>query len=336
MRKQAFQHAELRDENDNIIQEGAYGKESALANSQNDGFIDYVMNNLEALNDNQTDGDSALSDHIANTDNPHKVTASQLGLATAYKYKGSLASYGDLPTDAEVGDVYNVAKADTEHGIDAGDNVAWTGTDWDVLAGNVDLSDYALTASVDSKISGLRQDVNDGTTPAGALTETMLAQIKELIAVAKQEAKEEALQANYPVGAPYVSFTDPRNPAEILGFGTWEALDAGHTLVAAGTATENGTTYNFEAGSTGGEFAHQLTVGEMPSHTHKLTRQQWYTNDTGDTSVVSIYSWRDVYTGTAPAYNAINPTRDIKNTGGSNRHNNLPPYASVYLWHRTA
>ena len=49
MRPTVFQKAELRDENDNIIQQGAYGKGSALSNSTNNAFIDYVMNNLEFL-----------------------------------------------------------------------------------------------------------------------------------------------------------------------------------------------------------------------------------------------------------------------------------------------
>ena len=46
-----FQKAELRDANDNIIQQGAYGKGSALSNATNTGWIDYVMNNLEFLYD---------------------------------------------------------------------------------------------------------------------------------------------------------------------------------------------------------------------------------------------------------------------------------------------
>lgn len=58
MRPTTFQHAELRDENDEIIQQGTYGKGSALSNSTNDGWIDYVMNNLEALNNNATPLDS--------------------------------------------------------------------------------------------------------------------------------------------------------------------------------------------------------------------------------------------------------------------------------------
>jgi hypothetical protein len=49
MRPTVFQRAELRDENDNIVQQGTYGKGSALSNSTNDGWVDYVMNNLEAL-----------------------------------------------------------------------------------------------------------------------------------------------------------------------------------------------------------------------------------------------------------------------------------------------
>ena len=31
MKKQAFQHAEIRDENDNIVNNGAYGKNTALS-----------------------------------------------------------------------------------------------------------------------------------------------------------------------------------------------------------------------------------------------------------------------------------------------------------------
>ena len=85
-----------------------------------------------------------LATHEADFNNPHKVTAEQLGLATVYTYKDSVATYADLPTIGQkIGDVYNVETADPDHGIKAGDNVAWNGTKWDVLAGNHDLSGYA-------------------------------------------------------------------------------------------------------------------------------------------------------------------------------------------------
>lgn len=85
-----------------------------------------------------------LAGHEADYNNPHKVTAEQLGLATVYVYKDSVATYADLPTSGQkIGDVYNIETADPDHGIKAGDNVAWNGTKWDVLAGNHDLSGYA-------------------------------------------------------------------------------------------------------------------------------------------------------------------------------------------------
>lgn len=85
-----------------------------------------------------------LATHEADFSNPHKVTAKQLGLTTVYQYKGSVATYADLPTTGQkVGDVWNVETADPDHGIKAGDNVAWDGAQWDILGGNHDLSGYA-------------------------------------------------------------------------------------------------------------------------------------------------------------------------------------------------
>ena len=85
-----------------------------------------------------------LATHEADFNNPHKVTAKQLGLTTVYRYKGSVATYADLPTTGQkVGDVWNVETADPDHGIKAGDNVAWDGAQWDALGGNHDLSGYA-------------------------------------------------------------------------------------------------------------------------------------------------------------------------------------------------
>ena len=92
-----------------------------------------------------------LATHEADFDNPHKVTAEQLGLTTVYQYKGSVATYADLPTTGQkVGDVWNVETADPDHGIKAGDNVAWDGAQWDALGGNHDLSGYAQLNSANT------------------------------------------------------------------------------------------------------------------------------------------------------------------------------------------
>ena len=92
-----------------------------------------------------------LATHKADFNNPHKVTAEQLGLTKVYQYKGSVATYANLPTTGRrLGDVWNVETADPDHGIKTGDNVAWAGTKWDILGGNHDLSGYAQLNSANT------------------------------------------------------------------------------------------------------------------------------------------------------------------------------------------
>lgn len=104
-----------------------------------------------ALTEKITTVANNLATHEADFSNPHKVTAEQLGLTTVYQYKGSVATYADLPTTGQkVGDVWNIETADPDHGIKAGDNVAWDGAQWDTLGGNHDLSGYAQLNSANT------------------------------------------------------------------------------------------------------------------------------------------------------------------------------------------
>lgn len=71
-------------------------------------------------------------------------------IATALQYKGTVESFGALPTtNLKTGDVYNITNAGGTDAsgvvIRAGDNVAYNGSGWDVLAGTVDLSGYVET-----------------------------------------------------------------------------------------------------------------------------------------------------------------------------------------------
>lgn len=109
-----------------------------------EGDITELQESLGNAEGDITTVKNALDAHKADYKNPHKVTAEQLGLTTVYQYKGSVATYADLPTTGQkVGDVWNVETADPDHGIKAGDNVAWDGAQWDILGGNHDLSGYA-------------------------------------------------------------------------------------------------------------------------------------------------------------------------------------------------
>lgn len=78
-------------------------------------------------------------------------------ISTIYRVKGSVDSYNDLPTDAKVGDVYNIIYADFDYGINAGDNVVWNGEDWDRLGGTVDLTNYTTKSAFDALNAAVRK-----------------------------------------------------------------------------------------------------------------------------------------------------------------------------------
>ena len=65
----------------------------------------------------------------------------------------------------------------------------------------------------------------------------------------------------YPVGSIYMSAVNV-SPASFLG-GTWQAIEQGRMLMAAGSS--------WQAGTTGGAVYHTLTVAEMPAHDHSAT-----------------------------------------------------------------
>lgn len=163
-------------------------------------------------------------------------------------------------------------------------------------------------------------------------------------AIAKYAPMLDTMKKIYPVGSIYMS-TVSTNPATLFGFGTWEAMPAGRVLLAQGKSSW-GTTYN--AGSTGGEATHQLTVGEIPSHnhtgsintagehTHSLTLKALWGDGNG-----SGNGWagdtRDggSRTNTFSTVGNHTHTVTINSTGSGQPHNNLQPYISVYMWKRT-
>ena len=123
----------------------------------------------------------------------------------------------------------------------------------------------------------------------------------------------------YPVGSIYMS-VNATNPAELFG-GTWEQLKDRFLLAAGDT---------YAAGSTGGEAEHTLTVDEMPSHAHNVYIDPNYSSvQTGETG-----AWKQVL---ALKGNPAGIDGYItKHLGGSQPHNNMPPYLAVYMWKRIA
>ena len=107
--------------------------------------------------------DAAFKKLGSDIDLSNYVTKDQI--TNLYTYKGSKATFAELPVVNEVGDTWNVEEAYGNH--PAGTNWAWNGTEWDALAGSIDLSGYALKEDVNKSIEDINKEVASNT---GAIT----------------------------------------------------------------------------------------------------------------------------------------------------------------------
>ena len=122
----------------------------------------------------------------------------------------------------------------------------------------------------------------------------------------------------YPVGSIYMS-ASATSPETLFG-GTWAQIN-GRFLIGTGTPENNddGTSpgsYNYAAGSTGGEATHTLTVNEIPPHRHKIKAES--------TSGSLDYVLTDLK-GHAKEYQNYRDLPYLDYTGGGAAHNNMPP-----------
>lgn len=100
----------------------------------------------------------------------------EVNSSVIYTYKGTVENYSDLPTEnLSLGDVYNIANADRAHDIDAGDNVAWTGTEWDNLSGIFDTSAFIPIEEVEKLITVHSSDTSAHTDIRKAIPTTYAA-----------------------------------------------------------------------------------------------------------------------------------------------------------------
>ena len=106
----------------------------------------------------QLKADKTQLNNYVTTVTANSTYAKKSDITNIYKFKGTKTNYADLPTTNRVtGDVWNITNADAEHGIKAGDNVAWNGTEWDNLSGTVDLSAYATTTTTDAMSADIKK-----------------------------------------------------------------------------------------------------------------------------------------------------------------------------------
>lgn len=136
----------------------------------------------------------------------------------------------------------------------------------------------------------------------------------------------------YPVGSLYLT-TSETSP-EILFVGTkWEQIKDKFLL-------SSGDSYSL--GSTGGEASHTLTANEMPSHKHGIFQA---TSGTGgsavanksDNATTTVTNYDPGTMWFAPGNADVGKkawTTSVLASGGSQPHNNMPPYVTVNVWKR--
>ena len=169
------------------------------------------------------------------------------------------------------------------------------------------------------------------TLPAGTIATTVADNTDSSTKIATtafvQSVKTLVLQSVFPVGAIYTSYSVSTDPATVLGFGTWSAIEG---KVLAGY--QSGDTDFGTAGGTGG-----TKDAVVVDHTHTIT-------DPGHTHLYEGHV--NVHPGATGGGSAQAPQTKttqsattnitIDNEGVSGTGKNLQPYVTVHMWRRTA
>lgn len=169
----------------------------------------------------------------------------------------------------------------------------------------------------------------------------------------------------YPVGAIYISVTDV-NPGSLIG-GTWERIQEKFLLSCSSNYPAGSTGGEFShtltvdeipshnhTGSTSVNGNHTHTRGSMEitgemntgdRRTHIVAGGAFYTCDAGSAPWASMsdiqgntqglgFAASRTWTGETSINGDHSHTVTIGNTGGSQAHNNTPPYLAVYMFKR--
>ena len=123
---------------------------------------------------------------------------------------------------------------------------------------------------------------------------------------------------------------------------TWEVFAPGRVLIGAGTGTDvNGTLMTFAVGATGGEYSHQLTVGELPNVRGTLKCPVPNGHGNYRSGVITAEGWSNY--GSVFATVAA-PTISTGTTmwgygisfGNNEKHKVIQPFSSCFLYKRTS
>jgi len=139
----------------------------------------------------------------------------------------------------------------------------------------------------------------------------------------KNEFKKDLLEKVYPIGSYYWSEKN-KSPENIFG-GGWTKIE-GKFLFASNS--------NYNVGQTGGEERHKLTADEMPNHSHGYDRIRYDFKEKGGFAPVTSFGLFNDYCPCNDKNQEFYSNTNTSSTGGSNYHNNMPPYLVANCWKR--
>ena len=139
---------------------------------------------------------------------------------------------------------------------------------------------------------------------------------------------KQIIELEHGIGSFYFTMNASDDPNNKWNWMTWE-LVTDKFLLGAGNL--------YEGGTEGGEAEHTLTVDESPEHFHTAYadfaggRCYPLVSDGGvGENITGAYFNASAVASTTQASKAAGST----SSGGSQPHNNMPPYLSIFMWTR--
>lgn len=134
---------------------------------------------------------------------------------------------------------------------------------------------------------------------------------------------KQIIELEHGIGSFYFTMNAADDPNNKWNWMTWE-LVTDKFLLGAGNL--------YEGGTEGGEAEHVLTISELAAHQHVIRRDMngveiGLGGGTGTGNSIS-----GTFTNTQIYVNSMGAS----STGGSQPHNNMPPYLSIFMWTRVA
>lgn len=128
------------------------------------------------------------------------------------------------------------------------------------------------------------------------------------------------------IGGILITTNDYANSQEVHdgeGYGKWAKFSEGQLLLGVGSHTDkNGVTKNISMMQQLGEYEHQLTIDEMPSHKHDVLDSVGTSGQGGGWDLNGNVSGTFV------------EAKGMGKTGGNKPHNNIQPSIGVGMWLR--